>query len=152
MVALAFCFQTRHRSFVFQVRVIVTEHATHFVDVTTLGGVQVLRDADEWSTFAKIGDPVLHIELRKWADAMLVAPLSANTLAKISNGQCDNLLVRLFFLCLSCVCFRVDPVFASSDKDMRHSCMGLSTIANDLSSRHDLLARVMFDQRTSKTN
>ena len=33
------------------------------------------------------------IQLRKWADAMLIAPLSANTLAKISNGQCDNLLV-----------------------------------------------------------
>lgn len=38
------------------------------------------------------GDPVLHIQLRKWADYLLIAPLSANTLAKISNGICDNLL------------------------------------------------------------
>ena len=39
-----------------------------------------------------MGDPVLHIELRKWADVMLVAPLSANTLAKLANGVSDNLL------------------------------------------------------------
>ncbi|XP_072201589.1 phosphopantothenoylcysteine decarboxylase isoform X5 [Excalfactoria chinensis] len=37
-------------------------------------------------------DPVLHIELRRWADLMLVAPLDANTLAKLANGICDNLL------------------------------------------------------------
>lgn len=38
-------------------------------------------------------DPVLHIELRRWADLMVVAPLDANTLAKVANGICDNLLV-----------------------------------------------------------
>ncbi|XP_015279843.1 PREDICTED: phosphopantothenoylcysteine decarboxylase-like [Gekko japonicus] len=37
-------------------------------------------------------DPVLHIDLRRWADLMVVAPLDANTLAKIANGICDNLL------------------------------------------------------------
>lgn len=46
----------------------------------------------EWELWKKRGDPVLHIELRKWADFLLVAPLSANSLAKISNGLCDNLL------------------------------------------------------------
>lgn len=35
---------------------------------------------------------MLHIELRRWADVLLLAPLSANTLAKVSNGLCDNLL------------------------------------------------------------
>lgn len=34
----------------------------------------------------------MHIELRRWADALLIAPLSANTLAKIAGGLCDNLL------------------------------------------------------------
>ena len=35
---------------------------------------------------------MLHIELRRWADALIIAPLSANTLAKVANGLCDNLL------------------------------------------------------------
>lgn len=39
------------------------------------------------------GDPVLHIELRKWADLFIIAPLDANTLAKLACGICDNLLV-----------------------------------------------------------
>ncbi|KAJ2737794.1 Phosphopantothenoylcysteine decarboxylase, partial [Coemansia sp. BCRC 34301] len=47
---------------------------------------------DEWSEWKKIGDPVLHIELRKWADICVVAPLDANTMAKVATGFCDNLL------------------------------------------------------------
>lgn len=57
---------------------------------------ELLTDADEWGKWHKKGDPVLHIDLRKWADICLIAPLSANTLAKISNGLCDNLLVIKF--------------------------------------------------------
>jgi phosphopantothenoylcysteine decarboxylase len=40
-------------------------------------------------------DPVLHIELRRWADLLLIAPLDANTLAKLAGGLADN--------CLTCV-------------------------------------------------
>lgn len=36
----------------------------------------------------------MHIELRRWADLFLVAPLDANTLAKMATGLCDNTLVR----------------------------------------------------------
>ncbi|CAI9734112.1 phosphopantothenoylcysteine decarboxylase isoform X2 [Octopus vulgaris] len=43
-------------------------------------------------TWNNIGDPILHIELRRWADIMVICPLDANTLAKIANGLCDNLL------------------------------------------------------------
>ena len=43
----------------------------------------------------RIGDPILHIELRRWADIVLIAPCSANTLAKIATGICDNLVVSL---------------------------------------------------------
>ena len=39
-----------------------------------------------------MGDPVPHIELRDWADMLLIAPLSAHTLAKISQGLCDDTL------------------------------------------------------------
>ncbi|KAJ2608226.1 Phosphopantothenoylcysteine decarboxylase [Coemansia sp. RSA 1365] len=54
--------------------------------------VTLYTDKDEWSQWKKIGDPVLHIELRKWADVCVVAPLDANTMAKVANGFCDNLL------------------------------------------------------------
>lgn len=39
-----------------------------------------------------MGDPVLHIELRNWADIFLIAPLSAHSLAKLAHGFCDDTL------------------------------------------------------------
>jgi phosphopantothenoylcysteine decarboxylase len=76
-----------------EVRVVSTHNAQHFWKETDLpSDVRVYRDADEWSTWSKMGDEVLHIELRKWADLFVIAPLDANTLGKIANGQCDNLL------------------------------------------------------------
>ncbi|KAF6016589.1 hypothetical protein EB796_025107 [Bugula neritina] len=75
------------------IKVILTEHAQHFAQVEDSTNVlQYYTDADEYKTWKKMGDDVLHIELRKWADIFIIAPLSANSLAKISNGLCDNLL------------------------------------------------------------
>ncbi|GAA5913588.1 hypothetical protein JCM8208_003980 [Rhodotorula glutinis] len=79
------------------VQVVATKGATHFFDPQELeaehgGRVKVWTDQDEWAGWQKIGDPVLHIELRRWADVVLVAPCSANTLAKITHGICDNIL------------------------------------------------------------
>jgi phosphopantothenoylcysteine synthetase/decarboxylase len=45
------------------------------------------------SCWQKIGDPVLHIELRRWADLLLLAPASADTIAKAANGISDNLVL-----------------------------------------------------------
>lgn len=73
------------------IKLVPTEHAQHFFDPKTLG-VEVCKDEDEWTLWQKRSDPVLHIELRKWADILVIAPLDANTLAKIANGLCDNLL------------------------------------------------------------
>jgi phosphopantothenoylcysteine decarboxylase len=50
------------------------------------------QDDDDWRGWRKVGDDVAHVELRRWADALLIAPLSANSLAKVANGLCDNLL------------------------------------------------------------
>ena len=83
------------------VRVVATKAAKHFFDWhqaidecagAGAGGVYFHEDEDEWLEWKKVGDPVLHIELRRWADIMVIAPCSANTLAKMANGLCDDLL------------------------------------------------------------
>jgi phosphopantothenoylcysteine decarboxylase len=62
----------------------------------SIGGYDfILQDSDEWEMWNKLGDEVLHIELRKWADLFLVAPASANLIAKASIGICDNLLLSI---------------------------------------------------------
>jgi phosphopantothenoylcysteine decarboxylase len=87
------------------VRVVATEPALYFFDPAELEpaagespGVRLLfRDADEWpGAHYERGDPVLHIELRKWADMLIVAPLDANTLAKFALGLSDNCLTCVF--------------------------------------------------------
>lgn len=76
-----------------EVKAVVTKSSLHFIKKSSLPNeVVVLTDEDEWSSWNKLGDGVLHIELRKWADLIVIAPLSANTLAKIAGGLCDNLL------------------------------------------------------------
>ncbi|XP_031472140.1 phosphopantothenoylcysteine decarboxylase isoform X1 [Phasianus colchicus] len=74
-----------------EVKVVTTERAKHFYNPQEIP-VTLYSDEDEWQLWKDRSDPVLHIELRRWADLMLVAPLDANTLAKLANGICDNLL------------------------------------------------------------
>ncbi|XP_001231999.1 phosphopantothenoylcysteine decarboxylase isoform X1 [Gallus gallus] len=74
-----------------EVKVVTTERAKHFYNPQEIP-VTLYSDEDEWQLWKGRSDPVLHIELRRWADLMLVAPLDANTLAKLANGICDNLL------------------------------------------------------------
>nr|XP_006126325.1 phosphopantothenoylcysteine decarboxylase isoform X1 [Pelodiscus sinensis]XP_006126326.1 phosphopantothenoylcysteine decarboxylase isoform X1 [Pelodiscus sinensis]XP_014430602.1 phosphopantothenoylcysteine decarboxylase isoform X1 [Pelodiscus sinensis]XP_025042014.1 phosphopantothenoylcysteine decarboxylase isoform X1 [Pelodiscus sinensis] len=74
-----------------EVHVVTTERAKHFYNPQEIP-VTLYSDTDEWQLWKGRTDPVLHIDLRRWADLMLVAPLDANTLAKIANGICDNLL------------------------------------------------------------
>mmetsp|Transcript_7909 Transcript_7909/g.29265 ORF Transcript_7909/g.29265 Transcript_7909/m.29265 type:complete len:189 (+) Transcript_7909:640-1206(+) len=72
-----------------------TERARDFLTLRAslpVAAGEVLDDAQEWGQWHAVGDPVLHIELRRWADILVVAPLSANTLAKLANGLCDNLV------------------------------------------------------------
>jgi phosphopantothenoylcysteine decarboxylase len=84
-----------------EVRVVLTEHATYFFNPDAVPGALVFRDSDEWpktktGELYQPGDPVLHIELRRWAELLLVAPLDAHTLAKFALGLCDNLLTCLY--------------------------------------------------------
>jgi phosphopantothenoylcysteine decarboxylase len=83
------------------VRVVATNAATYFFDPAPLRDILTL-DADEWpGERYERGDTVRHIELRNWADLFLIAPLDANTLAKLAVGLCDN--------CLTCVWRAWDP-------------------------------------------
>jgi phosphopantothenoylcysteine decarboxylase len=82
------------------VKVVATRAALYFFDPATLGAGAVARDEDEWpgrdaGRLWQRDEPVLHIELRRWADLLAIAPLDANTLAKLANGLSDN--------CLTCV-------------------------------------------------
>lgn len=79
------------------VRIVATKAATHFFDPAFPGGVRdpnvVALDEDEWPARGYTrNDDVLHIRLRNWADLFLIAPLDANTLAKLAVGLCDNAL------------------------------------------------------------
>jgi len=73
-------------------KIVATEKGKYFIREAK---IDILTDEDEWK-WSQRGDPVLHIQLRDWADIFLIAPLSANSLAKISNGLCDNLV--------TCIC------------------------------------------------
>eukprot|EP01063_Lacrimia_lanifica_P014137 TRINITY_DN2078_c6_g1_i2.p2 TRINITY_DN2078_c6_g1~~TRINITY_DN2078_c6_g1_i2.p2 ORF type:complete len:233 (+),score=78.04 TRINITY_DN2078_c6_g1_i2:97-795(+) len=65
-------------------------------DVLRRPGVAVHTDADEWDAYTTVGvDPVLHIDIAKRCDVLLVAPLSANTLAEVALGLCPNLLTSV---------------------------------------------------------
>ncbi|KAL8642601.1 MAG: hypothetical protein Q9228_000742 [Teloschistes exilis] len=55
----------------------------------------VFLDDDEWAEPWVRGSAILHIELRRWADLLVIAPLSANSLAKATTGICDNLLLSI---------------------------------------------------------
>lgn len=77
-----------------EVRVVMTDRAEQFVSPLTfacLSRHQAYGDGDFWD--ARQPRP-LHIELGEWADVMLIAPLTANTLAKLAYGLADNLLTN----------------------------------------------------------
>jgi len=90
------------------IRIILTENAARFFNGTceleqpslqalrSIRGVDGLyRDEDEWNPPWRRGAAILHIELRRWADIMVIAPTSANTLAKLAGGMCDGLLTSV---------------------------------------------------------
>ncbi|KAK9414471.1 putative Flavoprotein domain-containing protein [Seiridium unicorne] len=52
-------------------------------------------DEDEWKEPWKRGNGILHIELRRWADVLVIAPLSANTMAKIVGGMADGIITSV---------------------------------------------------------
>ncbi|HYC84261.1 MAG TPA: flavoprotein, partial [Chryseosolibacter sp.] len=93
-----------------EVKVIMTNSARDFITPLTLATLSknpVLTDfvKDKSGTWNN------HVELGLWADALVMAPLSANTMAKMANGLCDNLLMAVY---LSARC----PVFIAPAMDL----------------------------------
>ncbi len=82
------------------VKVVATRASLYFFDPDTITRQALVLDEDEWpgrdeGRRWQREEEVLHIQLRRWADVLLIAPLDANTLAKLANGLADN--------CLTCV-------------------------------------------------
>src|SRR6188472_3465089 len=94
------------------VKGVMTPAAKDFVSPLTLSTLSKnpvaieLFEENSWSN---------HVMLGRWADVMLIAPLSCNTLAKMANGFCDNLLLATY---LSATCPVV--VAPAMDEDMWH--------------------------------
>jgi phosphopantothenoylcysteine decarboxylase/phosphopantothenate--cysteine ligase len=93
-----------------EVKVVMTPAAKDFVtplSVSTISKNEVLSELTQNDTWTN------HVQLGRWADVMVIAPLSCNTLAKMANGLCDNLLLATY---LSAVCPVV--VAPAMDEDM----------------------------------
>lgn len=95
-----------------EVKVVMTPAAKDFVPVLTLSTLSknpVLVDLFDEQSWAN------HVMLGRWADVMVIAPLSCNTMAKMAHGLCDNLLLAVY---LSATCPVV--VAPAMDEDMWH--------------------------------
>jgi phosphopantothenoylcysteine decarboxylase/phosphopantothenate--cysteine ligase len=93
-----------------EVKIVMTPSAATFVSplvLSTLTKHPVLIELSSNETWAN------HVALGRWADLMLIAPASCNTIAKMANGICDNLLLAVY---LSATC----PVMIAPamDEDM----------------------------------
>lgn len=93
-----------------EVKVMMTEAAQDFIPALTLATLSQnkvltnLFEEDEWAN---------HVMAGRWADLMLIAPASCNTIAKMANGICDNILQATY---LSSVCTVM--VAPAMDEDM----------------------------------
>jgi phosphopantothenoylcysteine decarboxylase/phosphopantothenate--cysteine ligase len=93
-----------------EVKVIMTKSAHDFITPLTLSTLSknpvltefIKDESGQWNN---------HVELGLWADAMIIAPASANTIGKIANGICDNLLLATY---LSARC----PIFLAPAMDL----------------------------------
>jgi phosphopantothenoylcysteine decarboxylase/phosphopantothenate--cysteine ligase len=94
-----------------EVQVVLTEAAAAFVTPLTLGTLSKKPVLTGFLRDAAAGEWHNHVELGLWADALLIAPASANTIGQLANGLCPNLLSAVY---LSARC----PVFLAPAMDL----------------------------------
>jgi phosphopantothenoylcysteine decarboxylase/phosphopantothenate--cysteine ligase len=92
------------------VKVIMTDHAKEFITPLTLSTLSKNPVLTEFFN-PENGDWNSHVDLGLWAHLFLIAPATANTLAKMANGVADNLLLTTY---LSARC----PIFIAPSMDM----------------------------------
>lgn len=92
-----------------QVKVIMTPDAQNFVTPLTLSTLS--KHPVEWEFFGDKGDWNNHVEYALWADYMIIAPCTANTLSHMADGTCNNLVLATY---LSAKC----PVYFAPAMDL----------------------------------
>lgn len=93
-----------------EVKVIMTEASTDFITPLTLSTLS--KNPVHVDMFnPRNGEWDSHVELSLWADAFVIAPCSANTMAKMAHGLCDNLLLAVYLSARS-------PVFVAPTMDL----------------------------------
>lgn len=92
-----------------EVKVIMTPEAQNFVTPLTLSTLS--KNPVEWEFFGDKGDWNNHVEYALWADYMIIAPCTANTLSHMADGTCDNLVLATY---LSAKC----PVYFAPAMDL----------------------------------
>ncbi len=93
-----------------EVKVIMTDHAKEFITSLTLSTLSKNPVLTEFFN-PENGDWNSHVDLGLWANLFLIAPATANSIAKMANGLADNLLITTY---LSARC----PVFIAPSMDM----------------------------------
>lgn len=94
-----------------EVQVILTASASAFVTPLTLGTLSKKPVLTGFLKNEATGEWHNHVELGLWADALVIAPASANTVAQLANGHCPSLLAAVY---LSARC----PVFLAPAMDL----------------------------------
>ena len=93
-----------------EVQVIITPNGKQFITPVTLSSLSGKPVISEFFT-ANTGEWHSHVDLGLWADAMVIAPATASTIAKMANGVADNMLITSY---LSARC----PVFVAPAMDL----------------------------------
>jgi len=88
-----------------EVKVVMTDSAKDFVTPLSLSTVSKNPVHSSFKSDDEDGVWINHVELGLWADFMLICPATANTLFKMANGNCDNLLLGVYLSCKSEIFF-----------------------------------------------
>ena len=124
------------------IRVILTQHAARFLtgqspETPTIASLSALplvdavyQDEHEWAEPWTRDASILHIELRRWSHLLVVAPLTANTLAKVSGGFCDNLLTSVIRA------WDINPTNAKRARIIVAPAMNSSMWAHPITAKH----------------